>query len=200
MNLDVLKRGDTPWELCRFRYDVYVKELNRQQKYANHDDQTIMDPLDSFSTNFVARDGNSIAACLRTSFCRDGDLGYYKEFYRIHEYFPSIDQVSIVTQFMISNRCRKYRIAQSLCEEVYEYGLTNQIHYCFIDCNDPLVPMFTKLGFTKLFRDFHYDYGSVNVMLLDLHDIQHLRSIQSPFTEIYEHLHMSSLQLLGTPS
>ncbi|MCG8622163.1 MAG: GNAT family N-acetyltransferase, partial [Proteobacteria bacterium] len=156
MRLHVLKKGHTPWELRRFRYDVYVKELNRRQKYANHDDQTITDPLDSFSTNIVARDSDNIVACLRTSFFRDGDIGYYKDFYRINDYFSSVEGIAIVTQLMTSRRYRKYRTAKWLCEAVYEYGLINDIDYCLIDCNDPLESMFNKFGFKKLFRDNHY--------------------------------------------
>ena len=57
MHVEILRRGESPRELRRFRYEVYVKELNRRQKYANHDEQTITDPLDSFSTNIIARDG-----------------------------------------------------------------------------------------------------------------------------------------------
>ena len=185
MRLEVLNRGDTPWELSRFRYEVYVKELNRPQKYANHDDQTITDPLDSFSTNIIARDGDNIVACLRVSFCRDGDIGYYKDFYRVSNYFSSFEGITIVTQLMISNKCRRYRVAKLMCETVYEYALMNDIQYGFIDCNEPLESMFNKLGFKTLFRDHHYDYGLVNVMLLDLHDIEYLRIINSPFSGVY---------------
>lgn len=198
MHLEVLNRGDTPWELSRFRYEVYVKELNRPQKYANHDDQTITDPLDSFSTNIVARDGDSIVACLRASFCRDGDIGYYKDFYRVSNYFSSFEGITIVTQLMISNKCRKYRVAKLLCETVYEYALMNDIQYGFIDCNEPLESMFNKLGFKTIFTDKHYDYGFVKVMLLDLHDIEHLRIIHSPFAEVYERVGMNSVHLSGT--
>lgn len=188
MRLDILKQGHTPWELRRFRYEVYVKELNRRQMYANHDDQTITDPLDSFSTNIVARDGDNIVACLRTSFFRDGDLGYYKDFYRVNEYFPSVDNIAIVTQLMTSITCRRYKVAKLLCEKVYEYGLINEINHCFIDCNNPLEDMFKKFGFKTLFKDNHYDYGHVNIMILNLHDIAHLRIVRSPFVELYDHL------------
>ena len=197
MHLEVLDRGDTPWELSRFRYEVYVKELNRPQKYANHDDQTITDPLDSFSTNIVARDGDNIVACLRASFCRDGDIGHYKDFYRVGNYFSSFEEITIVTQLMISKKCRKYRIAKLMCETVYEYALMNDIQHGFIDCNEPLESMFNKLGFKTLFRDNHYDYGLVNVMLLDLHDIEHLRIINSPFARVYNRINMNRTQFSG---
>ena len=197
MHLEVLNRGDTPWELSRFRYEVYVKELNRPQKYANYDDQTITDPLDSFSTNIIARDGDNIVACLRASFCRDGDIGYYKDFYRVGNFFSSFEGITIVTQLMISKKCRKYRVAKLLCETVYEYALMNDIQYGFIDCNEPLESMFNKLGFKTLFRDLHYDYGLVNVMLLDLHDIEHLRIINSPFVGVYNRTNMNRTQFSG---
>ena len=185
MHLDVLKQGDAPWELQRFRYEVYVKELNRRQKHANHDEQTISDPLDSFSTNIVARVDRDIVACLRTSFFRHGDLGYYKDFYRIKDYVSALENIAIVTQLMISNRQRKYKVAKSLCEKVYEYGLSNGIRHCFIDCNDGLESMFRKMGFKTLFKDRHYDYGTVNVMCLDLCDILYLEDIRSPFATMY---------------
>lgn len=188
MHVEVLKRGDIPWELRRFRYDVYVKQLDRRQKYADHQDQTISDPLDSFSTNIIARDGDDIVACLRASFFRDGDVGYYKTFYRVNEYFSSFEGITIVTQLMISRKCKKYKLAKLLCEKVYEYALLNGIGYCFIDCNDPLEAMFKKLGFTTLFRDKHYDYGRVNVMVLNLHDIEHLRAVNSPFAVVYDRI------------
>ena len=181
MQVEVLKRGDIPWELRRFRYEVYVKELNRRQKYANHSEQTITDPLDSFSTNIIAHDGNNIVACLRASFFRDGDTGYYKRFYRVNEYFSSFERITIVTQLMTSGNCRRYKIAKLLCEKVYEYAFVNDMEYCFIDCNGPLESMFKKLGFITLFRDRHYDYGPVNVMLLNLYDLEHLRAVNSPF-------------------
>ena len=192
MHVEVLKRGDTPWELRRFRYEVYVRELNRQQKYANHDEQTIADPLDAFSTNIIARDGNNIVACLRASFLRDGDTGYYKRFYRVNEYFASFERITLVTQLMISGKCRKYKVARLLCEQVYEYAFLNEIDYCLIDCNDPLESMFKKLGFITLFKDRHFDYGPVNVMLLDLCDVEHLRAVRSPFAAVHGRLSASN--------
>ena len=58
--------------------------------------------------------------------------------------------------------------------------------------------MFNKLGFKTIFTDKHYDYGFVRVMLLDLHDIEHLRIIHSPFAEVYDRVGMNSVHLLGT--
>ena len=189
MHIDVLNQGETPWELRRFRYEVYVNELNRRQKYANHDDQTITDPLDSFSTNIIARDGVNIAGCVRVSFCRDGDIGYYKMFYRVNHYFSSLERISIMTQLMTSKKTRRYRIGKRLAERAYEYCLINNIEYCFIDCNDPLESMFNKAGFRTLFKDKHHDYGLVNVMILNLLNIDNLRTINSHLAAVYDRVY-----------
>ena len=189
MHLEVLHQGETPWELRHFRYEVYVKELKRRQKYANHNDQTITDPLDSFSTNVVARIGNRIVACVRASLCRDGDIGYYKSFYKIGDYFSSLDEITISTQLMIHKDYRKYKAAKLLIEKVYEFVLVSGMKFCFIDCNEPLEYMFQKFGFRTLFKDTHHEYGLVNVMIIELNDIDYFNSIRSPFAKVYQRVH-----------
>jgi len=33
-------------EVCRFRYQIYVEEMQRKQRYADHNKRIIEDPLD----------------------------------------------------------------------------------------------------------------------------------------------------------
>jgi hypothetical protein len=62
-----------------FRYRIYVEEMQRKQKYANHASKQIRDPLDDFAINLIARDADgAIIGAVRTNFGRDGNLGDYE--------------------------------------------------------------------------------------------------------------------------
>ena len=58
--------------LYAFRYRIYVEEMGRPQKYADHDMRRIRDPLDETGRNLVAWDNSEIVGCVRVNFARDG--------------------------------------------------------------------------------------------------------------------------------
>jgi hypothetical protein len=54
-----ISRAQTTAELeavYRFRYSVYVEEMNRTQRYADHELKQIKDPLDDFGHILYATD------------------------------------------------------------------------------------------------------------------------------------------------
>lgn len=69
--------------LYTFRYRIYVEEMARPQKYADHDARTIRDPLDDTAYNLVAWQDDAIAGCVRVNFARDGGMDYYERFSRM---------------------------------------------------------------------------------------------------------------------
>jgi hypothetical protein len=54
----------------------------------------------------------------------------------------------------------------------------------FIDCNPPLVPFFTRLGYRWIRTIEHPTYGTVNLMRLDGLDREHLARVRSPFLPV----------------
>ncbi len=56
--------------LFRFRYDIYVREMHRPQKHADHARGRLADPLDANAINLVAWQGDRIVGCVRMSFRR----------------------------------------------------------------------------------------------------------------------------------
>jgi hypothetical protein len=45
--------------VSRFRYSIYVEEMNRKQKYADHDRKAFIDPLDGKGVQLYAAWGES---------------------------------------------------------------------------------------------------------------------------------------------
>lgn len=171
-------------QLYAFRYRIYVEEMHRKQKYADHVHARIRDPLDDQGKNLIAWDSkDEVVGTVRTNFSRDGDLSGYDEFYSMvsaGEAHPK--STSICTRLMTSPEHRLTPLAIRLSVAVYELGLAEGITHNFIDCNAHLVSFFTRLGFVRhISEKLHYEYGEVQPMRLTLRDRAHLDSVSSPF-------------------
>jgi predicted GNAT family N-acyltransferase len=172
--------------LYRFRYRIYVEEMNRKQKYADHAGKRITDPLDDFATNLSAWNAdNEIIGAVRINFARDGDLLGYEKFYIMDSVGDAHPRSTcITTRLMIAPEYRGSLLAIRLAVAAYERALNNGITQDFIDCNDHLVQFFIRLGYKRyLPKQVHEEYGEVTCMRLDGHDRVHLERVRSPFVE-----------------
>lgn len=175
--------------LFRFRYDIYVREMGRAQKDADHGRGRIEDRLDAFAVLLAARDRatGSIVGTVRSNVLSDGDIGIYSRLYGLEGLPPSERrQVAITTRLMVDRSRRGTVLAVKLASALFERGLDRGVEEDYIDCNDHLVPFFQGLGYRRL-RTFHHpEYGHVTLMRLDTGDIGHLRQIGSPFAGVHE--------------
>ena len=189
-------RDDCPEELFRFRYSVYVEEMDRVQRYADHEAKTIIDPLDEIARQAAAfvpaensvdasgqgRKAEKIVGCLRANDVRDCDIGEYEQFYDIDKLSAEErDKVMICTRLMVAERYRRTTLPLKLMVAHYEDALDHKISTAFLDCNDHLQGFFGKFGFKHLGRKMHPEYGDVHIMRLDLEDAEHLEKIRSPY-------------------
>jgi len=189
-----IRKADTAEELravYRFRYAIYVEEMNRFQKHADPVERTIIDPLDATSDNVAAWDGDQVVACIRLTWSartRCPYMAYYEDLYQMHRFgdrHPG--QTSIVTRLMIAADHRRTNLAFRLFSFCYTIGLDTGTVLNVMDCNAHLVGFFRKIGY----RDYvgtvrHDEYGDVTPMYLDLLDIPHLRQLKSPYLKAYE--------------
>lgn len=173
-------------EVYRFRYGIYVEEMDRPQKYADHKRKLIQEPLDRSGHVLAAytEDGNMVGT-VRFNVGVDKHFGLYVDLYHLKEFgqfFPS--RISITTKLMVAAEYRKTRLAISLATECYVRGL--KLGTCFdcIDCNEPLVSFFKRLGYRQIFSAIrHPEYGEVTPLVLVMHDSEYLQSVHSPFAK-----------------
>jgi len=169
-------------QLYSFRYRVYVEEMGRVQKYADHEARSIHDPLDLTGHNLIALEGTRIVGCIRINFAENGGLDYYRRLLEMDSLVPGYpQQVSLCTRLMVAPEMRGSALALRLCTASYDYGWRHGIRWNFIDCNDHLVEFFQRLGYLWTHRAVHEEYGDVNAMCLDLQDRVHLENCKSPF-------------------
>ncbi len=182
-----IRLATTPDEremVYRFRYTVYVEELQYPQPFAEHANRRIQDPLDDKCGTLIALNGNDgIVGTVRINLAAECMLGQYEELFDLHSFGTTHRAtVAVCTRLMVAQAYRRSRIAVDLCRAIYRYGRDHGIETCFADCYNATLPFFLHLGF-RLHRASVNDpqYGLVNVIRLDLLDTVHLQSVHSPF-------------------
>src|SRR4051812_6581919 len=56
---------DDRQRIFRFRYEIYVEEMGRHQKYADHSARTVVEPFDATGHLFLAMEGDRIVGTAR---------------------------------------------------------------------------------------------------------------------------------------
>ena len=170
-------------KIYRFRYKIYVEEMHRHQKYADHERKRIHDELDNHAINIAAFDGDEVVGVVRANVARRSSLGAYESFYDLAGVGPDHpDHTGTVTRLMIAPQLRRSTLAVRLCIKCYTLGLENDVRWCFIDCNDHMIHFFQGLGFKPYMgKVMHEEYGHVTPMRLRLNDEKHLEAVRSPF-------------------
>jgi hypothetical protein len=173
-------------QLFRFRYAIYVEEMGRKPRHADHSSQTIEEPLDSTGYNMIALEDGQIVGALRANIGTETDFGEYGELYemgRAGAWFP--EHVSMTSKFMVATQHRGGTVAVRLALACFEFGCLQDIFFDFMDTNRHLEATYQRLGYHAYKgRCVHPDYGDVLPMVLSLTDEQHLMSVHSPYLRV----------------
>lgn len=188
MDIRLATTADDLESIYRFRYAVYVEEMQRKQKHANHTTKQIRDPLDSGSYILGAWQEGELVGTVRSTCLSRVDIGDYHEFYQTSRLSPEeLALSSITTRLMIHPRHRRGTLSIRLAKAIYRIGLEQAITTDLIDCNAHLVSFFCGLGYRPHRTDLvHPEYGAVTVLKLNLTDHSHIQAIRSPFLSVLE--------------
>lgn len=166
----------------QFRYRIYVEEMHRKQRYADHTRKQIVDPLDETAFLVAAFDDDIVVGTQRLSVGNRGHFGEYASLYKMREfgqYWP--ERLSISSRLMVSPEYRRTTVPMQLAITCYKLALGAGVVFDFMDCNEHLVGYFGKLGFRQVFsRLIHPEYGEVVPMVLAGLDSEHLDRVGSP--------------------
>ena len=175
-------------KVFQFRYNVYVKEMNVPQPYADHARQTIVEPLDAHAKIMAAFAGEEVVGTVRANTGRDSDLGYYPDLYGMKDFargaYP--DRTSITTKFMVSTEYRNTTLAYRLAAAIYRLGLEDNILYNFIDCKAEHASFYQMLGYRPYRGPIrHPEIGNEALpLVLPLTDLKYLTEVRSPFIKV----------------
>ncbi len=165
--------------IFRFRYEIYVEEMGRKQKYADQVARRITDPLDANGWNVGAWRDGQLVGVVRTNPFDDPVTDEYAALYKVKS--DTRNNAVIVTRLMTAPSIRKSDLATRLAVDCHKRICLAGRRDVYIDCNDYLVRWFESLGFRAEREVEHLEYGTVSVMYVDLYDRENFRSCGSPF-------------------
>jgi len=172
-------------QVYRLRYEIYVEEMGRPQKHADHHSRTVIEPLDERATIFGAFDGARLVGTLRVNMGTIAD-GFYPEFYgmRLFQgFFPH--RTSVTCKLMVRPEFRASPVGIRLCKAGVAEDIARGVRFDFIDCNTPLISLYEKFGYRQVLPDEpHPEYGVVRRLVNDFLDLDHLRRVRSPFASL----------------
>ncbi len=175
-------------DVYQFWYDIYVGEMGRHLHDPNtcHQNRRLFDPLATAGSLCVARkEGNVVGTVLLTPVAHPA-ANKYRELYGLTE-LPADDLAAstITTKLMVAPAQRRTRLPLRLAITTFNWGLHVGFKHNYIDCNDHLVKLFTRLGYARHLPTLHLkEYGSVNSLRLSITDEEYLRNVDSPFLSI----------------
>lgn len=167
----------------RFRYEIYVTEMNRNQIYCDHITKKIQEPLDLHANIYAAFDSSGkIVGTLRSNYLESGGLTEYIKLYEIFKHDPKCThKISITTKLMVAKSQRGSLLAKSLITTGYNSLLKDGIEYDFIDVNPHMIKFYSRMGYIPLREMVHPEFGDVTLMKLPVQNFNHLSKVKSPF-------------------
>jgi len=188
LNLSTAQTDAEFADVYRFWYDVYVTEMGRHQDDPNalHHLRQLRDPLATAGSLSVARrDGTVVGTVLSTAIDHPA-AAKYRELYGLSDLSREEQWSSaITTKLMVTPGLRHTRLPFRLAFATFDWGLRVGIKHNYIDCNDHLLRLFTRLGYEPHLPALHHkDYGAVNSLRLNITDEAHLRRVGSPFLAV----------------
>ncbi len=176
---------DQKRDCYRLRYEIYINEMGRQQKYVDHEQMTIAEPEDEGSVIFGAYDENerlvgTVRAELHHELMPDGEAYGVSE---LMARYPG--EYLFVAKLMVLKDYRSRTVFVDLAKACYSLALRRKIQFAVINCNDHLVPIFKRLGFVQMKAPFqHPEFGVVNPMAIEVFNAKHLRAQRSAFWKL----------------
>lgn len=184
-----------------FRYTIYVEEMGQNESYADHQHERIVDTLGHpYAKVLAAWDGNTIVGTTRSNFVHDGSIDNYLGYYQLqHLSREQLSKASISTHCMVHPAFRRTTLTARLVSETYQRGLDEGLQTNYCDCAPHNIPFFTGLGYSVIDKDFvHPEFGLGSVMKLNMHDVDWLERVRSPFRKVLS-THLSRQRKEVTP-
>ena len=153
----------------KLRYDVYCLEFGRTSPYADPEEGTIIDDLDTTGTSFLAFHEGRAIGTVRVNIGRDSDFGPLTEIYGVEGTPFAVEDSSIITKYAIREAYRGGSAYIRLFAAIAGFVHSTGVKAIFIDCVPKLARFYATMGFERTAPDFvHYENGLSVPMVLDL--------------------------------
>jgi len=183
--------------IYQFRYNVYVEEMGKNPRYANHAERLLKDELDDTATLLYLMVDGKMAATVRRNLLHLSSLpttlNQALQIDRFKAAFPA-STLSFDSRFMVAPEWRNSFVAGLIVTEVYKMARQQGVQFDFSHASPWLVPFYENLGFRRYTDNFLDEDAGLQIPMVSLfEDIEHLRLVRSPFYRLARHLPNSSI-------
>lgn len=176
----VLERQD----IYKLRYQVLVNEMGKNLNSADHNREIIVDDLDDTALLIYAKQENKLIASLRINigpFEVDMNTNFALE--KFSNFKP--DELSYFSHMVVDSNWWGTTILGRLLVLGFQELKNKGVKFCFIKSTPFMVQFYENMGFRRYKENYNDpDFGYLIPMILVMEDVEHLRTVSSPFAGI----------------
>jgi GNAT superfamily N-acetyltransferase len=182
----------TAEELSRifaFRYRIFVQELGKPIRHADHANRLLSDRFDPLATQLYVTDGKKIAGAIRIMNGRSHACPQMGHNFALSRFSPFRDEhFSFTSRLFILPEYRGTRAFIALLKEIYDLARKRGSILDFIVCGPKMVRLYEQLGYRR-YKEHgdDPDMGLIIPMLLILDDLPHMQRMKSPLYRMAKH-------------
>ena len=171
-------------ELGHFRYNVYIKQSGKNAFYADHGNESLLEPLDQISVNLLAKDTNGqLVGTARISRASDGWSLPDQCQPQPWSWVP-LSQSACVSRLMVARRGAPIVTMPMLFAACFRWGCENSIRFCVIFCAPHLTALFESYGCLQFAQVYTDPFAGPQVPMVFSTDREYLARISSPFLDL----------------
>ena len=171
----------------RFRYEIYVEEMNRYSDVADHENRLLYEPYDEYSRiSYVGRKGRVVATARLTW----GALAPFPqrmiEQYHLEPFLKELppEAIAVGERGMIAPELRGTDLILEMIGAGLRFANSNRIQLTIGNCEPHLLNVYLDLGYRTYSREnWNCDSGYLIPILFAPEDIEYLRKFDSPLLE-----------------
>jgi N-acyl-L-homoserine lactone synthetase len=188
MGLEKVHRAETREEreaIYRFRYHIYVEELEKGFLEVDHERRMIHDDEDESpgSVLFYTQSKGEVTGTVRAVIWQPGRVPTNIQERFSFRLFPKIDQLVTceTSRLLIDRSVRGSLILPALSRAMYEHMIEQEVALVFAYCAPGLVRAYRKLGYRPYSGELVCNQDGVRVPLVGvLSDLDYLQRVGSP--------------------
>jgi CRP-like cAMP-binding protein len=175
----------------RFRYDVYVEEMNRYRSIADHERRQLHEDVDDCSRLYIVTEADKAVGALR--FTWGGDAPVTERHIDQYDLQPFLncmpaDQLVVGERFMVAPEFRGTDLLFRMFQMYLRFANEHRIQLIFGDCEPHLLNLYLGLGFrTYTKRNVNSpETGYLIPLVMVPEDMSYMRRIKSPLLKVLQ--------------
>ncbi|MGZ3753349.1 MAG: hypothetical protein ACXVAU_18840, partial [Mucilaginibacter sp.] len=131
--------------IYRFRYRVYIEEMQKTHIQADHEATLLSDEADSYMVLYYSCINNKLAATVRSQRGPEGSFIERDRLFFLTDYFEELfdhNCLAIVDKLIVDIPYRNSLLAHEMMVRTYIDGWKAGTRLCFITCDDQLLSMY----------------------------------------------------------